>query len=58
MARGDISAREEFVGRFAAICVHPTLAWRRISRLERQLIVVAYFSAGYVAGLALLIWTR
>ena len=58
MVRGDISPREAFAGRLMAICVHPTLAWRRVSRGERSLIVLAYFSIGYLAGIALMVWAR
>jgi hypothetical protein len=44
------------LGRLLAHCRHPTRAWRRVSRVERALIVAAYFGAGYATGLALMVW--
>jgi len=51
----SITAREELLGHLLAIVAHPLLAWRRVSRTERALILLAYFSAGYLAGLLYLL---
>ena len=48
---------EAAIGRSLAICLHPGLAWRRVRPAARVGIVLAYFSASYVAALAaLLAW--
>ena len=45
------------MGRSMAVCLHPMLAWRRARTANRIAIVVAWFSASYVAALAaLLAW--
>lgn len=43
------------LGRWLAMCVHPAMAWRRVSRRGRALIVGAYFGAGYASVLAALL---
>lgn len=43
-----------FVGRSAAICVHPFAAWRSPSWRDRTLLVVSYFAIGYVVVYAVL----
>jgi hypothetical protein len=43
------------IGRTLACCVHPSAAWRRLSRSGRALIVGTYFTASYVAVLAVLL---
>jgi len=48
---------EIVIGRGLACCLHPTAAWRVLTRSGRALVVAAYAGAGYVAGLtALLLW--
>lgn len=46
---------ERILGRGAAFCVHPALAWRRLPPNRRALIVAAYFGAGYVSVLTALL---
>lgn len=46
---------ERIIGRGAAFCVHPDLAWRRLPANRRALIVAAYFGAGYVGVLTALL---
>jgi hypothetical protein len=43
------------IGRTLACCVHPSAAWRRVSRSGRALIVGSYFAAGYLAVLTVLL---
>jgi hypothetical protein len=45
---------EILLGRSMAICAHPAIAWRLVSKRGRALIVSAYFGAAYAAVLALL----
>jgi hypothetical protein len=46
---------EILLGRSLALCAHPAIAWRLVSRRGRALIVSAYFGAGYAAVLATLL---
>lgn len=46
---------EILLGRSLALCAHPAIAWRVVSRRGRALIVSAYFGAGYAAVLATLL---
>jgi hypothetical protein len=46
---------ERIIGRGAAFCVHPALAWRRVPASRRALIVAAYFGASYVSVLTALL---
>jgi hypothetical protein len=43
---------EQLAGRWLALCRHPIAGWRMTSATERVLIVIAYFSIGYVVGLS------
>jgi hypothetical protein len=43
------------LGRSAAFCLHPFLAWRRLPATGRVLLVGAYFGGSYVAVLAALL---
>ena len=43
------------LGRLLAYCAHPALAWRRVSKRDRALIVATYAGSGYVATLAALL---
>ena len=43
------------LGRLLAYCAHPALAWRRVSKRDRALIVAAYAGSGYVATLITLL---
>jgi hypothetical protein len=36
------------LGRGLAYCAHPAVAWRRLSRSGRILLLAAYFSASYL----------
>ncbi len=48
---------EQLAGRLLALCANPIAAWRLVSIGERSLMVLTYFSAGYVIALgALLLW--
>lgn len=50
---------EQLIGRLMALCRHPVAAWRLTSLRERSLLVLAYFSAGYLGALStLLLWSR
>ncbi len=42
------------IGRSLAFGLHPLASWRRLPTPGRVLLVAAYVSAGYVAGLTLL----
>lgn len=42
------------LGRWLALCAHPVCAWRARSMRARLIVVMSYFSAGYVGALALL----
>jgi hypothetical protein len=44
------------LGRMAAACVHPLAAWHDTRRTFRVLLVAGYFVAGFVAGVAVLIF--
>jgi hypothetical protein len=46
---------ETIIGRGLACCVHPTAAWRVLTRSGRALVVGAYAGAGFLATLAILI---
>jgi len=43
------------IGRTLACCVHPAVAWRRVSRAGKALIVAAYFVVGYCGVLVVLL---
>lgn len=43
---------EVIVGRGLACCLHPTAAWRVLTRSGRALIVSAYAGAGFLLTLA------
>jgi hypothetical protein len=43
------------LGRFLAYCAHPALAWRRLSKSDRTLLVAAYAGASYVLTLVALL---
>jgi hypothetical protein len=43
------------LGRLAAYCAHPALAWRRVSTSDRALMVATYASAGYLGTLVTLL---
>lgn len=45
---------EVFIGRSAAICVHPFAAWRSPSWRDRTVLVLSYFALGYFGVYALL----
>jgi hypothetical protein len=45
------------IGRTLAACVHPVPAWHSPARSYRVLLVAGYFTAGYVAGLAVMVLT-
>ena len=45
---------EVFVGRVAAIVVHPFAAWRSRSGSDRALLVISYFAMSYAIVFALL----
>lgn len=45
---------EVFVGRSAAIFVHPLAAWYSPSRNDRTLLLIAYFTVSYLTVFALL----
>jgi hypothetical protein len=44
------------LGRMAAACVHPLAAWHDTRRTFRVLLVAGYFTAGFVAALAALVF--
>jgi hypothetical protein len=46
---------ERFLGRGLACCRHPSAAWRVLSRPGRAGLLAAYFAAGYLVTLGLLI---
>jgi hypothetical protein len=48
-------AWELLLGRSLALCAHPTVAWRIVSRPGRALILGAYFAAGYLSVLLALL---
>jgi hypothetical protein len=55
-ARGPNRA-EAFLGRSAALCAHPVIAWGASARFARARVVAGYFALGYLgvmAGLMLL----
>jgi hypothetical protein len=39
---------EVALGRWLALCAHPVCAWRARSTRERVIVLMSYFSAGYV----------
>jgi hypothetical protein len=45
---------ELFIGRSAALFVHPFAAWRSPSRSDRGVLLISYFAISYVMVLALL----
>jgi hypothetical protein len=49
--RVEAGAYEQLAGRWLALCLHPITGWRVTSNTERALILVAYFTLGYLAGL-------
>ena len=46
---------EVFIGRAAAMCVHPHAAWRTRTRVDRMVILASYFTAAYATVLAALV---
>jgi hypothetical protein len=48
-------AWEILLGRSLALCAHPAIAWRVVSRRGRAVILGAYFGVGYAAVLATLL---
>jgi hypothetical protein len=53
--RSKTSSPAIVVGRAAAACVHPYLAWRVLPRSTRLVVVSAYAAAGYIAVLGTLL---
>jgi hypothetical protein len=49
---------EILIGRSAALCAHPFLAWRLSSRATRACIAAAYSVLAYLTVLAALVATR
>jgi len=47
---------ERWLGRSLAFCAHPFAAWRLSSGRTRAGIVVGYVTAGYLAGLLILLF--
>jgi hypothetical protein len=45
---------EVFIGRSAALFVHPLAAWRLRSRRDRTVLLISYSTISYVIVLALL----
>jgi len=45
---------EILLGRSAALCVHPFVAWRSPSRADRALLLISYFAISYVTMFGLL----
>ena len=45
---------EVFIGRTAAIFVHPFAAWRSSSRSDRTMLLISYFAISYLVVFALL----
>ena len=45
---------EVFIGRSAAIFVHPFAAWRSPSTRDRTMLLISYFAISYVIVLSLL----
>ena len=43
------------LGRLLAYCAHPVLAWRRVPKSDRALIVATYVGAGYLVTLVALL---
>jgi hypothetical protein len=59
MSHTVVGPFEQLTGRLLAFCAHPIAAWRVVSPAERRLIVLAYFSVGFLAGLAgTMFWVR
>jgi hypothetical protein len=57
VSRRSASSRGEvLVGRTAAACVHPLAAWSCARRSFRVLLLAGYFTAGYLAVLAALVF--
>jgi hypothetical protein len=46
---------ELLLGRSLAFCAHPAAAWRVLSRPGRMAVLGAYFTAGYLSVLAVLL---
>jgi len=42
---------ERWIGRAAAICVHPVGAWRVPSRRVRLVLILGYVATGYLVGI-------
>lgn len=47
--------KAQALGRSLAYCAHPAVAWRRLSRPRRILLLGAYFAGAYVLTLAALL---
>ena len=45
---------EAFIGRSAAMVVHPLAAWRSPSRKDRTVLLISYFAISYLIVLTLL----
>jgi hypothetical protein len=43
------------IGRTLAACLHPMAAWRSPARSYRVLLLVGYFTGGYVGGLLVVV---
>jgi hypothetical protein len=43
------------LGRWLAVCAHPVCAWRARSTRVRLVVVMSYFSAGYIGVIAALL---
>ncbi len=41
---------EQIVGRTAALCAHPVIAWRTPARYARARVVAGYFMLGFLAA--------
>jgi hypothetical protein len=54
--RVEAGLYEQLAGRWLALCLHPIAAWRATSNTERGLILVAYFTIGYLAGLSFMMF--
>jgi hypothetical protein len=46
---------EVVLGRWLALCAHPICAWRAGSTRARVVVLMSYFSAGYVGVFAALL---
>jgi hypothetical protein len=49
---GAPTRTEQLVGRTAALCAHPVIAWRRPARYARTRVIAGYFVLGFLAAFA------